>query len=105
MQNIHILFVVLNLSALHIITHPTDISAAAPFSGVFTCSAKGYGNLTITWHRSNGDLPSKAYSNETITTDITISILTIPNVSSKDVGKYYCWVGPTRWHRNLILQL
>jgi len=59
---------------------------------VFTCSAQGYGNLTIPWHRSNGDLPSKVYSNKTITTDITTSTLTIPNVSSKDVGKYYCWV-------------
>jgi len=59
---------------------------------VFTCSAKGYGDLTITWHRNNGDLPSKAYSNKTITTDITTSTLTIPHVRNKDVGKYYCWV-------------
>jgi len=86
------LFLIYSALTHHIITHPTDISAAAPFSGVFTCSAKGYGDVTITWHRNNGDLPSKAYLNETITTDITTSTLTIPNVSSKDVGKYSCWV-------------
>ena len=39
--------------ALRIVTHPTDTSAAAPFSALFKCSIKAYGYLTVTWYRNN----------------------------------------------------
>ena len=73
------------------------MSAAAPFSGVFTCSAncKGCGNLSVIWYRHNNSLPTTAYSTLVTSTNETTSTLTIPNVSGKDVGKYYClvWAG------------
>jgi len=79
--------------APHIITHPTDTSAAAPFSAVFTCSARGFGNMNIIWYRNNLPLPIKAYS-ELVhqPNSITTSRLTIPNVDKQDVGEYYCVV-------------
>ena len=79
--------------APHILTHPTDTSAAAPFSAVFTCSARGYGHLNIIWYRNNLLLPTKAHSTQVHLPDsITTSRLTIPNVDQQDVGQYYCIV-------------
>ena len=75
-----------------IITHPTDASAAAPFSAVFTCSAKGCSELNVIWHRQNKSLPQRAYSTITVTVNGTTSTLTIPNVVNEDVGTYYCVV-------------
>ena len=74
-----------------IITDPTDTSAAAPFSAVFTCSAKGCGELNIIWHRE----PQRTYSTMIVSVNGTTSTLTIPNVVSEDVGIYYCvvWAG------------
>jgi len=80
------------LFVVYIIIHPTDISAAAPFSGVFTCSAGGYGYRNIIWHRRNKPIPKKAYSTVMPTVNETKSVLTIPNVTSEDVGIYYCVV-------------
>ena len=78
-----------------IIIHPTDTSAAAPFSGVFTCSAKGCSSLNVIWHRQNNSLPKAAYHTQVTSANKTTSTLTIPNISGKDVGKYYCvvWAG------------
>ena len=75
-----------------IILHPTDTSAAAPFSTVFTCSAKGCGELNVIWHRQTKSLPQRAYSTITASVNGTTSTLTIPNVVSEDVGTYYCVV-------------
>ena len=72
------------------ITHPIDTSAAAPFSAQFNCSVQAYGHLTITWYRMNNSLPSKAYSTLTPSVNVTTSVLTIPNITSEDVGAYYC---------------
>ena len=74
-----------------VITQPTDTSAAAPFSALFSCSIQAYGYLTITWYRNNRNpVPSKAYSMVIPSKNETTSILTIPNVTSEDVGTYYC---------------
>jgi len=79
--------------APHILTYPTDTSAAAPFSAVFMCSARGYGHLNIIWYRNNLSLPTKAHSTQVHLPDsITTSRLTIPNVDQLDVGLYYCIV-------------
>ena len=75
-----------------ITTHPTDTSAAAPFSGVFTCSASGYGHLNITWYRTPGLLPDKSRTSEVYSPEVTTSTLVIPNVTNDDVGSYYCVV-------------
>ena len=77
--------------APRVVTQPTDTSAAAPFSALFNCSIQAYGYLTITWYRNNRNLvPSKAYSMVIPSMNETTSILTIPNVTSKDVSTYYC---------------
>ena len=84
--------------APHIITHPIDTFAAAPFSGVFTCSASGYGNLSVVWFRKDlamlkaKVLPSKAIISLESSWKVTISTLVIPNVTTDDVGSYYCIV-------------
>ena len=79
---------------LYIIDDPTDTSAAAPFSGVFTCSAGGDGStLVAEWKRSGSSLPSKSsYSTNVLSSGITTSSLVIPNVTNGDVGSYYCLV-------------
>ena len=72
--------------APHIITHPTDTSAAAPFSGVFTCSVQAYGKISIEWEgKDNLPRPVRLSSPE-----LTTSTLTIPNVTEDDVGTYHC---------------
>ena len=83
------------VSPPYIITHPTDTSAAAPFSGVFTCSAGGYGHLNISWHREDVPhqlIPDKCTVSQTSSPQITTSTLTIPHVIDDDAGKYYCVV-------------
>ena len=76
-----------------VVTHPSNTSASAPFSGVFNCSVQAYGYLTVTWYRSKGKpVPKKAYSMLMPSTNVTTSILTIRNVKSRDVGTYYCVV-------------
>ena len=73
-----------------VITHPTNTSAAAPFSAQFNCSFQPYGYRTITWYRNNHSLPNKAYSTLILSVNVTTSVLIIPNVTSEDVGAYYC---------------
>lgn len=74
-----------------IITHPVDTTAGAPFSGVFTCSASGYGKLSIEWRRTNGlNVPVKSYHTEETSQHITTSTFIIPNVNYDDTGGYYC---------------
>ena len=75
-----------------IITQPIDTSAAAPFSGVFTCSVEGYGYQNITWYKRSGTLPYKHKSNTMISQGVATGTLIIPNVTEEDVGKYYCQV-------------
>ena len=75
----------------HFIIHPIDTSAAAPFSALFNCSVEAYGHLTITWYRNNNSLPNKANSTLIpVSVNVTSSNLTIPNVTSEDVGAYHC---------------
>ena len=77
--------------APHIVADPTDTSAAAPFSAEFKCCIEAYGYLSVTWYRNNSNaVPGKAYSTLIPSVNVTTSILTIPNVTSKDVGTYYC---------------
>ena len=80
-----------------IITQPTNTSAAAPFSGVFTCSVGGYGYQMITWHKQPGTLPHKHIINEMTSHGIVTSTLIIPNVTEEDVGNYHCQV----WANNI----
>ena len=80
-----------------VVTHPTDTSAAAPFSALFSCTVEAYGYLTVTWYRNNRELvPDKAYSMLMPSVVVTTSILTIPNVNSEDSGTYYCVVQANR---------
>ena len=53
------LYISIKALAPTIITDPIDTYAAAPFSGVFTCSAKGCGKVNIIWHRQSNSLPQK----------------------------------------------
>ena len=88
-------------SALHIVTQPTDTSAAAPFGTLFQFSIQVYGYLTVTWYRNNGNsIPKKAYLTLIPSVSKTTSILTIPNVTSEDVGAYYCVV----WANNMAVR-
>ena len=80
-----------------IVTQPTDTSAAAPFSGVFTCSVIGYGYQNITWYKQSGTLPHKYQTNEMTSDGVTTSNLIIPNVTEEDIGKYYCQI----WANNI----
>ena len=75
-----------------IVTQPTNTSAAAPFSGVFTCSVSGYGYQMITWRKQPSILPHKHRTTEMISHGIVTSTLIIPNVTEEDVGKYHCQV-------------
>ena len=46
----------------------------------------------ITWHRHNSLLPNKAFDTLIPSVNETTSVLTIANVTSEDVGAYYCAV-------------
>ena len=88
-------------SALRIVTQPTDTSAAAPFSALFKIYIQVYGYLTINWYKNNKTpLPEKAYLTLIPSVNETTSILTIPTVTSKDVGTYYCVV----WANDMALR-
>lgn len=80
-----------------IVAHPTDTSAGAPFGAVFTCSAIGYGNLSIEWKRNDSlDVPIKSFRRQVSSSIKTItSTLIIPNVTANDSGRYHCvgWIG------------
>ena len=77
--------------SLRIVTHPANTSATAPFSALFKCSIQAYGYLIVTWYRNNSNpVPEKAYSTLIPSVNVTASILTIPNVTSEDIGIYYC---------------
>ena len=80
-----------------IVTHPTDTSTGAPFGALFSCSAIGYGNLSIEWKRSdNLDVPMKSFHSQMLSSKTIItSTLFIPNVTEDDSGGYYCigWIG------------
>ena len=84
--------------APRIIIHPTDQFGAAPFSGVFTCAASGYGTLLVNWIRKDLTvwetklLPAKAIISLESSSEVTTSTLVIPNVTISDVGRYYCVV-------------
>ena len=81
------------VSALRIIAQPTDTSAAAPFGAQFKFSIQVYGFLTINWHRNNKNhVPKKAHLTLIPSVNETTSILTIPNVTSEDIGTYCCIV-------------
>ena len=86
------------MPAPYINTHPIDTFAAAPFSGIFTCSASGYGKLLISWIRKDlamvdtKPLPVKANVSLNISPEFITSTLVIPNVTTDDVGAYYCLV-------------
>ena len=44
----------------------------------------------ITWHRHNNLLTNKAFDTLIPSINETTSVLTIANVTSEDVGAYYC---------------
>ena len=88
---VHVLYACV-ASTSRIITQPTDTSAAAPFSGVFTCSIEGYGYQNITWYKQPGTLPHKHKIKETTEQGVATSTLIIPNVTEEDVGEYNCQV-------------
>ena len=96
-------------SALRIVAQPTDTSAAAPFGALFKISIQVYGYLTINWYKNNRTpVPEKAYLTLIPSVNETTNILTIPTVTSEDVGIYYCvvWANDmaVRSHRtNLFL--
>ena len=74
-----------------IVIQPKVAYAAAPFGGIFTCSAMGYGNLSISWSRIGDMLPDK--SNIAIdSSEILHSTLEIPNATTEDAGIYLCIV-------------
>ena len=79
-----------------IVTHPADTSAGAPFSAVFTCSAIGYGNLSIKWKRNDSlGVPIKSFHTQVSSSaNIITSTLIIPNVTDDDSDSYYCvgWI-------------
>ena len=80
-----------------VVTHPTNTSASAPFNALFSCSVQAYGYLTVTWYMNKRNpVPKKAYSRLITSIFMTTSILTIPNVTSEDVGTYYCEVQANR---------
>ena len=81
-------------------THPVDVTAAAPYSAVFTCSIYGYGYQNVTWHREANKLPQNHQIIEKPTPRIITTTLTIPNVTEQDAGKYYCQV----WANNIRTQ-
>ena len=88
-------------SAFRIVTQPTDTSAAAPFSALFKFSIQVYGYLTIAWYKNNENhIPKKAYLTSIPSVNETTSILTIPYVTSEDVGTYYCVV----WANNMAVR-
>ena len=81
------------VESVHIVAQPTNTSAAAPFSALFKFSIRVYGYLTINWYRNNKTpVPEKAYLTLIPSVNETTSILTIPTVTSEDVGTYYCVV-------------
>ena len=88
------MYIIILVGVPHVITHPIDTSAAAPFSALLICSFQAYGYHSVTWYRKNNSLPSKAYSTLMPSVNVTTSVLTIPNVTSEDVGAYYCvaWI-------------
>ena len=44
----------------------------------------------ITWYRYGNLLPNKAFDILISSVNETIGVLTIPNVTSEDIGTYYC---------------
>ena len=90
---------VLLVPAPQIIIHPTDTSAAAPFSAVFTCSARGYGYLNITWFKNNKVyyvITDKSRIHQTSSMNVTSGTLVIHNVTEDDMGMYHCQVWASR---------
>ena len=81
---------------LQVAIPPTDTSAAAPFSAVFSCSVQVYGYLTVTWYKNKSPVPEKAHSRLIPSKNVTTSVLTIPDVTIEDVGTYYCEVRANR---------
>lgn len=80
-----------------VVIQPNAAYAAAPFTGVFTCSVKGYGKMNIRWYKGDNDfsaqtLPKKCRVSIDNSTEITISTLEIPNPTSEDAGIYTCYV-------------
>ena len=79
--------------APHVLTHPTDTSAAAPFSAVFTCSASAFGYLNIIWYKNNEVYETVLDKSEiTLSSsgNVTTSNLIILNVTINDSGDYFC---------------
>ena len=75
-----------------ILIQPENTTAADPFGAHFTCSANGYGEITIDWYNEivQENLPSKVIISEEHTTERVTSILFIPHVTLEDEGGYFC---------------
>ena len=77
-----------------ITAQPKPTVDIAPYSASFSCSAKGMGNVKISWRREDGQaLPSKAVTavqdsgNDEMT---TTGFLIISDITAYDMGKYCC---------------
>ena len=57
-----------------------------------TCTGQAYGDMNISWFKGRRSIAvqDKAYITNTITPDLIISVLTIPNALSADEGRYHC---------------
>ena len=77
-----------------ITAHPKPTRDFATYSASFSCSAKGKGDVKISWRREDGEaLASKAVTaiqdsgNDEMT---TTGFLIISDVTAYDMGKYCC---------------
>ena len=64
---------------------------------MFKCSVQTYGYVTITWYRKDNLLPTKNFTTLLPSVNEATSILTIPNVTSEDVGMYYFVAWANDW--------
>ena len=60
----------------------------------FTCTGRGYGDVTVSWFRGQQRrenlIQDKAFITNIIALDLITSILTIPSVLASDEGRYWC---------------
>ena len=65
-------------------TYPVNTTVKALASVTFTCSVSNINEVTYSWNRNNGDIPSMRSSGQ------NTNALTITGVIPPDEGMYYC---------------
>ena len=90
----HAMYIFTLVLAPRIVVHPISTAAAVPFGARFTCSARGYGDMSFDWLRlpEGFKIPAKSQIIYESSLDVATSVLFIPNVTSDDAGEYYCIV-------------